>query len=78
MSKHVGENKVGGNILPMALADFANKEAVLDWEQLSEIEFPTMSLYAPISYFPQAIAIKIARMVRIMYIQFLWQVAWEL
>lgn len=63
LSKHVGENKVGGNILPMALADFANKEAVLDWEQLSEIEFPTMSLYAPISYFPQAIAIKIARMV---------------
>lgn len=60
LSKHVDEGSAGGNILPVALTDYENKEAEIDETQLMEISFPNTALYAPVAYLPQAIAIKIA------------------
>ncbi len=52
----------GGNVLPRALMMFADQNAVIDWEDTAEILFPTMSLYAPVSYIPQAIGIAITEL----------------
>lgn len=54
------DDEVSGDTLPSALRDFNDKDATIDWNDTSIIEFRTMVLYSPASYLPQAIGIKIA------------------
>ncbi len=61
ISMHFGINNAG-NILPAALADYSNTNAVLDWNNTTEFYFPTMSLYAPVSYIPQVLGIAVAEL----------------
>ena len=53
----------GGNVLPDALRlAFSDKTAVIDWGKTSKFYFPNTSLYAPVSYIPQATGIAIAEL----------------
>ena len=60
ISEHIGETGEGGNYLPVNIDKWEDKNARLDTNQLEPIKFGNMSLYAPISYLPQSIGIKIA------------------
>lgn len=62
VSNRIGEEGIGGNYLPHAVADYGNKEATVDWNQTIALEFPGAALYSPITYFPQVIGIKIAQL----------------
>ena len=61
-SRHMGENGEGGNYLPAALKNYQDSNAEIDEEDLAGLRYGNMSLYAPVSYLPQAVGIKIARM----------------
>ncbi len=60
-SQHMGEDGEGGNYLPAALPAFQDSSAEIDWNNIAELRYGTTSLYAPVSYLPQAIGIRIAR-----------------
>ena len=60
ISEHVGDNGEGGNYLPTNIHNYMNKDEELDVEHTRPVTFGTMSLYAPVSYLPQSIGIKIA------------------
>lgn len=49
-----------GGVLPRAIRDIADKNAVLDFTDTIEIDFKNTSLYSPICYLPQIIGIRIA------------------
>ena len=59
LSRNYGEFG-GGNILPSAIADFNDTNAVIDWTDTECFCFPNTALYAPINYMPQAIGIRVA------------------
>lgn len=61
ISNHIGENGVGGNILPEALKYYTDNSSVIDWKNTVKITFGNTSLYSPLTYFPQVIGIKLAR-----------------
>lgn len=61
-SQHLGEEGVGGNYLPAALEEFQDPAVEIDKEDIAELHYGNTALYAPISYFPQAAGIGIARM----------------
>lgn len=61
LSQHVGEKGLGGNIFPESVGEYEDKEAELDWSETKEFYFTGASLYSPISYLPQVVGIKIAR-----------------
>lgn len=61
-SQHMGEDGVGGNYLPAALQDYHNPNAEIDTEDIAELHYGNTALYAPVSYLPQAVGIRIARM----------------
>lgn len=50
----------GGNALPSALA-YSSPSDTIDWDDTRYFLYPNVSLYAPVSYLPQATGIKIAR-----------------
>lgn len=52
--------KQGGNVLPSALA-YSSPSDTIDWSDTERFVYPNVSLYAPVSYLPQATGIKIAR-----------------
>lgn len=60
-SQHMGEDGGGGNYLPAALPDYQNPDVGIDWNNITELRYGNTSLYAPVSYLPQAIGIRIAR-----------------
>lgn len=60
VSKHLGESGVGGNILPETITSFRDKNATIDWNKTAEFKFGNTSLYAPITYLPHIVGIKIA------------------
>ncbi len=62
VSARVGEEQVGGNILPRELLNYEDKEATIDWSDTEILTFPNTSLYAPVSYLPQTTGITIARL----------------
>ena len=49
-----------GGILPSAIRDFADKDAVLDFADTIPLDFKNTSLYSPICYLPQIIGIRVA------------------
>ena len=51
---------VGGNYLPSAIEEFENEMAEIDENDTKAVEFGNTALYAPVSYLPQVIGIKIA------------------
>lgn len=61
VSRHMGWDGEGGNILPSALQDYENSSANIDWENVEEYTFGNTSLYSPLSYLPQTVGIRIAR-----------------
>ncbi len=61
-SQHMGEDGVGGNYLPAALQDYHNPSAEIDKEEIAELHYGNTALYAPVSYLPQAVGIRVARM----------------
>ncbi len=63
LSQHLGETGAGGNTFPVEVANYADRNAELDWNNLKEYEFTNASLYSPISYLPQLIGIKVARLI---------------
>lgn len=60
VSEHVDGSDLGGNYLPVGLENYQNPTAELDWENNQVYYFENTALYAPISYLPQAIGIKLA------------------
>lgn len=50
----------GGNMLPSALGGSSTSDTI-DWDDTECFVFSNVSLYAPVSYLPQATGIKIAR-----------------
>lgn len=60
-SQHMGEDGGGGNYLPAALPSYMDSDAEIDWEEITELRYGNTSLYAPVSYLPQAVGIRIAR-----------------
>ena len=60
VSKNVGSDNFGGDILPEALYRFGDSTAEIDWNNKIEIQFQGAALYSPLTYLPQAIGIKIA------------------
>ena len=58
--KYLPESKEYGDFLPVEIYDFANPEATLDWNHVTEVNFSNTALYSPISYLPQALAIFVA------------------
>ena len=62
VSERVGEEQVGGNILPSELLNYDDEEAEIDWSDTEILTFPNTSLYAPVSYLPQTAGITIARL----------------
>lgn len=60
ISEHIGENGEGGNYLPTNIDNWTNEDELLNLDQVSAFTFGTMSLYAPVSYLPQSLGIKIA------------------
>ncbi len=62
VSKNVGPNNFGGDILPEALYHYGDSTAEIDWNNTTEIPFQGAALYSPLTYLPQAIGIKIAGM----------------
>ena len=63
VSQHLGESGAGGNVFPVELSNYANRNAELDWDNTTEYEFTNASLYSPVSYLPQVIGIKVARLI---------------
>lgn len=61
ISIHIGEDGHGGNILPVALCSYDDPSATIDWNDVEEIGFGNLSLYAPVSYIPQSIGIAITQ-----------------
>lgn len=51
----------GGAYLPSALIQYKDDTARIDWNDCKELAYPNTALYAAVSYFPQAIGIRIAR-----------------
>ena len=62
ISEHIGENGIGGNTLPVAIIDVRNTEAEIDWNETAEIPFGTTALYAPVSYLPHVVGIRISQL----------------
>ena len=62
VSAHMGNSGEGGNYLPDALYDFYIPNATIDWNDIKEFHFGNVSLYSPLSYLPQSVGIKIARL----------------
>ena len=60
-SKHIS-NDGGGNFLPAELMNYDDPRAVVDWNDTKELLFGNTSLYAPVSYAPQALGIAITQM----------------
>ena len=60
-SRHMGEDGGGGNYLPAALQEYGNPSAEIDTEEIAELRYGNTSLYAPVSYLPQTVGIRIAR-----------------
>lgn len=60
VSEHMAGLDLGGNYLPVGLANYQNPDAQLDWENSQVYFFGNTALYAPISYLPQALGIRIA------------------
>ena len=61
VSKHLGRGGAGGNLLPKALSDYGNEDAVIDREEVTEMLFPNTALYSPLSYLPQALGIRVSQ-----------------
>lgn len=61
-SQHIGEDGEGGNYLPAAVRSFRDPAAEIDWDDIAEMRYGNTSLYSPVSYLPQAIGIRIARL----------------
>lgn len=59
VSQHIGESGVGGNYLPNMIRSFNDETAIIDWDNKEQFTFGNTALYAPVSYLPQAIGIKI-------------------
>lgn len=62
ISKKVGPDNIGGDILPRAVYGFTDDKAEIDWNDTTEVAFQTVVLYSPLTYFPQALGIKVAGM----------------
>ncbi len=60
ISRHLGEDGVGGNYLPAAIEEYEDETAEIDENNTKAVEFGNTALYAPVSYLPQVIGIKIA------------------
>lgn len=60
ISRHMGENGRGGNDLPRAICQYADREAELDRNDVEAVSFVNTALYAPLTYLPEATGIKIA------------------
>lgn len=60
VSRHLGDEGVGGNYLPSAIEEYENEMAEIDENDTKAVEFGNTALYAPVSYLPQVIGIKIA------------------
>lgn len=61
LSRCLRADGVGGDYLPSALEEYQDPHIELDWDRTEEISFSNTALYAPVSYLPQAVGIKIAR-----------------
>ncbi len=61
LSRVMRQDGVGGNYLPLALEEYEDPDVELDWDKTGEITFSNTALYAPVSYLPQAVGIKVAR-----------------
>lgn len=62
VSKHTSNDGEGGNFLPAELMNYDDPRAVVDWNDTKELVFGNTSLYAPVSYAPQALGIAITQM----------------
>ncbi len=60
-SMHINESGAGGNYFPATLSDFSDPSAELDWNETESFWFGNTSLYAPITYLPQAVGIRVMR-----------------
>lgn len=61
VSKGLYGGTIGGNYLPAEVDDYMEPDKELDWENKEMFTFSNTALYAPVSYLPHAVGIKIAR-----------------
>ena len=58
ISRYLSDGNTG-DILPTAVMYFEDENATIDWNDTQEVAFSLMTVYAPVSYIPQAIGIKL-------------------
>lgn len=61
VSRHSETDGEGGNYLPIAMKHYDDPDAEINWDETEWMNFSNISIYSPTNYFPQAIAIRIAR-----------------
>ncbi len=61
VSKGLYGGTIGGNYLPAEVDDFMDPDKELDWGNKEMFTFSNTALYAPVSYLPHSIGIRIVR-----------------